>query len=369
MKKNNVKYLFFCSIVYSHILCSSLQTETTTYPDFETTSQFFNAVEQGNIQDAKNLLLKGTIPKDICNGVGDTALIVAIKNQKREMIQFLIEQGFDKNERNCLEESAIEIAVQQNYNDAIKDLCCLGNQPLDVSVTDRLQNTPLHIMADKDNYIGICILLMHAKADPEKRNYLGCTPLHTACARGALNAVKCLLSLTRNNGIRYYTSDPYRSPSYWATPDNAGRSPLYWAIANENYDVAEKLVQEGVKIDSPNHKYETVLELFIKQGNARAVKKLLNFGASAHTPYGDLLIYTAAKYGHADIIKIMLDAGIDKNAQTRYAGNTVLHNAVNTGSVKMVRMLLDFGVDKTIKNFSGKTPLETAQNNMQTYAG
>ncbi|HSW76135.1 MAG TPA: ankyrin repeat domain-containing protein, partial [Candidatus Saccharimonadales bacterium] len=47
----------------------------------------------------------------------------------------------------------------------------------------------------------------------------------------------------------------------------------------------------------------------------------------------------------------------------------VLHNAVNTGSVKMVRMLLDFGVDKTIKNFSGKTPLETAQNNMQTYAG
>ncbi len=379
MKKQLCNILFFSIIINSNVTLPSLQTHHSAQPNFALTIKFFDAIEKGNIPEVQQLLAEG-VSKDIYNnGVGDTALIVATRHQKREMVKFLIEQGFDKNAKNLEGRSPLLIAAQNNDTDGIRDLCCLGTQEVDVHATDSLKNTPLHIVADKDNYMGVFILLKHGKACPYKRNSFGKAPLHIACARGALNAVKSLLT--------------YGDKGQLTTKDNVDRRPLYWAIANENDDVVEKLIQEGALRWENALKYkisEGTLEQFVREGNVKAVQKLFAMGASKDDEllplaawYGQVSVlkvlidaglkiecrgcldYTplhiAARQGHVEALQVLLAAGADKNAQAK-DGETALHLAVyNCHHPEVLKVLLDAGADRNIVKNSGITPLTLAR--------
>ncbi|HSW75870.1 MAG TPA: ankyrin repeat domain-containing protein, partial [Candidatus Saccharimonadales bacterium] len=376
MKKRLFNILFFYTIINSNVILPSLSADKPKQPDFALTTKFFDAVIGGNVEEVQQLLAQG-VSKDIYNnGVGDTALIVATRHQKREMVKFLIEQGFDKNAKNLIGHSPLLIAAQNNDTDGIRDLCCLGTQEVDVHTADGLQNTPLHIVADNDNYNGVFVLLKHGKACPYKRNSFGKAPLHIASARGALNAVKSLLTY---------------GDKQFELLDNGGRTPLYWAIANENYDVAEKLMRE---VYNPNyHKFKTALEKFVIEGNVRAIQKLLDMGARKHVVDRQTLLHLAAEHGHVPVLRVLIDAGLkidsrtfmghtplhkaatqghvevvqillaagaDKNAKTYFVGDTVLHHAAETGSVPVVQLLLAAGADKNARTEFGENALHFA---------
>ncbi|HSW75806.1 MAG TPA: ankyrin repeat domain-containing protein [Candidatus Saccharimonadales bacterium] len=345
MKKQIFNILFFSIIINSNVTLSSLSADKPKQPDFALTTKFFDAVERGNISEVQQLLAQG-VSKDIYNnGVGDTALIVATRHQKREMVKFLIEQGFDKNAKNLIGHSALLIAAQNNDTDGIRDLCCLGTQEIDVHTTDSLENTPLHIVADNDNYNGVFVLLKYGKACSFKQNSFGKTPLHTACAKGALNAVKSLLTY---------------GDKQFELLDKGGRTALYWAIANENYNVAEKLVQEGVEVHNPNyHKFKTVLEKFVIEGNVRAVQKLFVMVARKDVANWQTLLHLAAWHGHAAVLKVLIDAGL-KIEYRAYEGHTALHNAATQGHVEVVQILLAAGADKNARTQFGLTALHYA---------
>ncbi|HSW75869.1 MAG TPA: ankyrin repeat domain-containing protein [Candidatus Saccharimonadales bacterium] len=376
MKKQIFNILFFSIIIHSNLTLSSSSANKLTQPDFALTIKFFDAVETENIPEVQQLLAQG-VSKDIYNnGVGDTALIVATRHQKREMVRFLIEQGFDKNAKNLIGHSALMVAAQNNDTDGIQDLCCVGTQKVDVDVKDEWKNTPLHIIADKDSYNGVFVLLKHGKADSHKKNYLGCIPLHTACARGALNAVKSLLS--------------YGYKDQLAIEDKAGRSPLYWALANENYDVAEKLVKEDVLNDYSKGRYYTLLARLVHENNVQAVQKLLAMDvlknkdqllhiaawrgnvsllrllidAGLKIEHKDLAGWTplheATRCSHVEVLRVLLVAGADKNART-VTGRSVLYCAASRGNIEALKILLDAGVDKNITDNRGYTPCNFAR--------
>ncbi|HSW75867.1 MAG TPA: ankyrin repeat domain-containing protein [Candidatus Saccharimonadales bacterium] len=380
MRSHIFNILLFSIIINANATSPSLQTDQLVQSAL--TTKFFDAVIGGNVEEVQQLLAQG-VSKDIQNDntrgtalIGDSALMVAIKHQKREMIQFLIEQEFDKNAKNFLEQSPLLIAAQNNDNDTIRDLCCLGTQKVDVHVTDGLQNTPLHIVADNDNYNGVFVLLKHGKAGSTKRNSFGKTPLHTACARGALNAVKSLL-----------TYGPVKVQL--AAEDKANRIPLYWALVNENYDIAEKLVKEDVLNDYNREIYYILLKRLVYEGNVKAAQKLVALDVWQEK---DELLHTTAWRGHASVLQVLIDAGFkieyksssgwtplheavrfgqlkalqvllaagaDKNAQTS-SGLTVLHFAVWCKKIEVLKVLLDAGVDKNITDSKGYTPRDFA---------
>ena len=109
------------------------------------------------------------------------------------------------------------------------------------------------------------------------------------------------------------------------------------------------------------------------------MSKLLDQGVSANSTGGGIApIYIAAREGHVEIIRLLLDKGVDVNKKVSAIGcingYTPLHFAVASGHIEAVRLLLQRGADpgirsdgyenmRTVNNdqCSDYSPLETAK--------
>ena len=122
--------------------------------------------------------------------------------------------------------------------------------------------------------------------------------------------------------------------------DNSGRSmsiprpkkpeavPLYYAAMLGFRDLAEHLISEH-----PEHV------------NAKGGKEVI-------------LMHAAARYGHADILSLLLEHGAD--VDERDATQTPLHRALFFGKLEAVRFLLDRGADINARHDLDWTPLHSA---------
>ena len=73
----------------------------------------------------------------------------------------------------------------------------------------------------------------------------------------------------------------------------------------------------------------------------------------------DKLLLSAAKRGLTSIVKILLDAGADKDVKNKDR-ETPLHYAAIFGRTDIVKLLLDAGADKYVKTKNGWIPLQYA---------
>ncbi|NXW42748.1 CSKI1 protein, partial [Nyctiprogne leucopyga] len=76
----------------------------------------------------------------------------------------------------------------------------------------------------------------------------------------------------------------------------------------------------------------------------------------ATDPNGTSPLHLAAKNGHIDIIRLLLQAGIDINRQTK--AGTALHEAALCGKTDVVRLLLDSGINAHVRNTYNQTALD-----------
>ena len=60
--------------------------------------------------------------------------------------------------------------------------------------------------------------------------------------------------------------------------------------------------------------------------------------------------------GHVEIVRLLLEAGVDKDLQDWY-GDTALHRASLSGQVDIARLLLEARADKDVLSRSGNTAL------------
>ena len=71
-------------------------------------------------------------------------------------------------------------------------------------------------------------------------------------------------------------------------------------------------------------------------------------------------LHYAAKYGHIDVVQILLDVGADCNKSDEL-GYTPLHYAAKYGHINVVQILLDGGADFNKSDELGYTPLQMAE--------
>jgi len=72
------------------------------------------------------------------------------------------------------------------------------------------------------------------------------------------------------------------------------------------------------------------------------------------------LIY-AARAGHTDIVKYLIDKGASVNQRTSGMGSTALHRSAFAGNKEVVRILLLAGADPTIRDCDHMTALDKAE--------
>jgi ankyrin repeat protein len=177
-----------------------------------------------------------------------------------------------------------------------------------------------------------------------------------------------------------------------------GVAPLHLAIANHDLATVELLLKSGADVSLVDQAGETPLMLAARAGDGALAGRFLALGApvdARDAEYEQTALMIAARHGHADVVRVLLEAGADVNAATRAgaepkfrrpgenAGSkgvgiirggwpdrgmrapvpgakTPLLYATRSGDLTVTRLLVEAGADLELADADGVTPLLNA---------
>ena len=94
-------------------------------------------------------------------------------------------------------------------------------------------------------------------------------------------------------------------------------------------------------------------------GLDKKVEEILNHPQDPNTQYSASPLFFAARKGHLEVIRLLLEAEADVNQQF-VDGTMALHTAGLRGAIEIVRLLLQAGADKNLTDAAGALPREYA---------
>jgi len=255
-------------------------------------------------------------------------------------------------------------------------------------------HTPLHTAAEM-GHVKLATLLLRKGSDPDAKDAQGHTALELAQARGN-SAVVALLRDPKSAGRDDYSGRYlYSRTGESIHRDDANGLPQHWInvfVIMAHFDIDHtkqsyakcpdllmtRSVFDELAVEAATHmgREDTVDFLLDKGspystataalfGDNQRVRALLreNPGRIAERGPHDfpLTLYPAFGREHLDTAELLLDAGMDVNANSN--GLTALHVCAKKGYVDLAAMLLERGAVKNIQSSldAFKTPLQLAQ--------
>lgn len=208
------------------------------------------------------------------------------------------------------------------------------------------------------------------KADPtlvESEDGRGCTPVFTACIRNQVAVAHFLIDQgadvnARNdwsltplhgaNGVYGQDYDLIKRLIAQGADVNAqgsrGESPLSWAAARGNLDVARLLIANGADVNTYDTAFGTILHNTIRQNHPEMAKLLIASGAklgrkdaSSRTE-----LHLTAIWGYVDLAKLLAERGVDVEATDRHQ-RTALYYAAKHGYRSVADVLTAAGANQT----------------------
>ena len=244
------------------------------------------------------------------------------------------------------------------------------------------EQTPLHLAAS-GGYAKVVGWLLENGADVNAVAYNRFTPLHMAKDP---EVVKRLLAhkadvhakdVNGDTALKRVASDfaHWQQHAELAAERDARRSIVNLLLkAGSEYDICSAcylndLGRVRALLGDPNQVGDKeALREAARYGHAEIVKLFLDAGADPEdADYGGLPVsYFGVE--HASVLKVLFDAGADPRVVMSFQGNgrglpeglTLLHEAAERGAVESVRLLLARGVSVDVKTPQGVTPLHVA---------
>ncbi|ELR25728.1 FYVE zinc finger domain/Ankyrin repeatcontaining protein [Acanthamoeba castellanii str. Neff] len=137
-------------------------------------------------------------------------------------------------------------------------------------------------------------------------------------------------------------------------------TPLYLACLKGHTDVAEILIKGGAKVDGDSPPVFAAAG----KGNLDLVRLLLKNGAnpsafsSQHA--GCCGLHIAAEKNYVDVVRALLEAGVEVNIRSEKQKLTPLISAACCGSLDAVKVLIEAGADVDAQSSTGNTALMLA---------
>jgi len=139
-----------------------------------------------------------------------------------------------------------------------------------------------------------------------------------------------------------------------------GEPDILEAAGHHDAAAVSKLIKSGADVNTSDNAGYTPLMYAVLTSDTDIMKLLIGAGANVNTKTteGDTALTLDAGNWEDDptIAKMLLDAGADVNAQGKDA-NTALHRAVYKNQVAVTEFLLGRGAKTELKNKDGQTPL------------
>ncbi|EAY14134.1 uncoordinated, putative [Trichomonas vaginalis G3] len=142
-----------------------------------------------------------------------------------------------------------------------------------------------------------------------------------------------------------------------------GESPLHAAAKVGPVSVIQYLLEHKADVNAHNDSFWTPISIASKFLDVEAIKVFLANGADAKLKdmKENSCIFLAASKGKYDIMKYLIDQGLEVNyKKANLDGQTLLHLAAEGGNTQCVELCLANGSDLTKKDMFNNTPLDNA---------
>ncbi|MDQ7825763.1 MAG: ankyrin repeat domain-containing protein [Candidatus Eremiobacteraeota bacterium] len=189
-------------------------------------------ISSGNLEKVKTLVKRDPGLLTGRDFMGYTPLHMAVADNKKEIVRFLISKGADVNATDAQGSVPLHYAASEGNKDIMDLLLEKGAQ---IEAKNKLNLTPLHmaVMQNKKDTAGL-LLKKGAKADA-KGGFGGETPLYYAVLKGNRDMVLFLLS---------------KGAKVNAAQEMTGQTPLFIAVSAKKKDMVELLIAKGADVNS-----------------------------------------------------------------------------------------------------------------------
>jgi ankyrin repeat protein len=282
---------------------------------------------------------------------GQTPLFCAAKEGHYDIVKYLLDRGANPNATNHYGVSVLWIPSQRGLYKIVELLLERGASPEIAPSGPEAEErsicgwTPLYA-AIKSRQYNVVKLLLQNGANPNAVTSLGSTPFLLASEIGDLDVIRCFVE---------HGADLDYSPSGKEADELniTGQTALFMATLKEQKDVVEYLIGKGSKVNVKNRYGVSPLLLCAEGGNEELVRLLVDAGADVNmSPSGELAhehllagqtpLYGAAKKGHLNICKYLLENGAQVDCQTM-TGATPLYTSVEEGHLEICKLLIEHG--------------------------
>ncbi len=348
----------------------------------ELQSLLFQSVEDGDIEDVKNLLAAG-VEVNAKNEDGATALFLAAQQDNLEIAELLISKGADvevTTERGDTPLHAVQVALKSQNPDRTERRKKIAQLLLangaNINARCNAGETLLHHMVRWREDAELVKFYVSKGANINARNHNGYTPLDMAVDAGCRDIAEAF----REEGGEH--SDPQRaevikaaeSGNLWRlkklvadgtdimVENSSGNTPLHAAAGGGHKDMVEFLIECGADVNLQRRSYkETALHSAASGNNKDIVELLIARGAcvDARDGSGETPLGQAASEGYLEIAQVLTSAGANVNIRDRY-GFSPLWRAANRGRLKIAQVLISAGADVNAPDNKGRTPLDMA---------
>ncbi|MCX5636959.1 MAG: ankyrin repeat domain-containing protein, partial [Planctomycetota bacterium] len=193
-------------------------------------------------------------------------------------------------------------------------------------------------------------LLIKAGADVNISDNKGSIPLHKAAVRGDISMVKLLLEAGSNiNVYNIYSDNPLDVAHFYNAQEQLDLMFSYKkdtcvieAACFSQIKRLEQIIREGADIEHVHDDFQcqgTALIISAKRNNYNVVQKLLELGAkvNAKDTLGNTALHYAAQYGNDDILRSLLESGADINIRNQ-KGQKAYDLAVQNNKYRSVQI-------------------------------
>ncbi|KAK1790405.1 hypothetical protein P4O66_014302 [Electrophorus voltai] len=278
---------------------------------------------------------------------GDTLLHYAARHGHLDILMYFVEKmGMDIELYNNDYKRALHEASSMSHRTCVQYLVDKG------AIIDCLKKadwTPLMMACTRRDLEVIQVLLNHG-ANPTLQNKDGWNSFHIACREGDAAVIQYLL-LVR--------------PEVWRTESNTRRTPLHTAAMHGCLEVVEILLKRCAY--KPNERDSCGVTPFmdaVRNGQLAVAKLLLERHQASPTAV-DILgaqpLHQASVTAKDEALCFLVqDLSIDVNTRATNLELTALHYAAKEGHTNTIKTLLQLGADLHAKDNKGRSALHMA---------